>query len=109
MTCMLLLALFAFSVSASAVMESTSTGDRTITKVVKILQNMMEKSKAEGDKERELFGKFKCYCDSNELKKKESIADLTKQIGILGSQIGELQGSTGGLSSECAQLRTSMT
>eukprot|EP00747_Dinoflagellata_sp_TGD_P137768 gnl/TRDRNA2_/TRDRNA2_175726_c0_seq4.p1 gnl/TRDRNA2_/TRDRNA2_175726_c0~~gnl/TRDRNA2_/TRDRNA2_175726_c0_seq4.p1 ORF type:complete len:744 (+),score=285.01 gnl/TRDRNA2_/TRDRNA2_175726_c0_seq4:50-2281(+) len=99
---------FVLSATASAETDSTAVGDRTITKVVKILQNMMEKSKKEGDAERELFAKFKCYCDSNTLKKKTSITDLTKQIGRLGSQIGELQGSTGGLSAECAQLRTNM-
>jgi hypothetical protein len=105
-------ALFAASVSASAVVDSTEdlsqAGDRTITKVVKLLEDMIKKSKADGDKERELFGKFKCYCDSNELKKKTSISELTKEIGILESEIGTLQGLTGEKSAECAELRTNM-
>jgi len=78
--------------------------DRTITKVVKLLQEMLEKSKKEGDEERTLYAKFKCYCDDNELEKKESIEDLTKEIGVLGSKIEELQGDTGSLSVECAKL-----
>lgn len=82
--------------------------DRTITKVVKLLQEMLEKSKAEGDEERTLYAKFKCYCDDNELEKKESIEDLTKEIGVLGSKIEELQGDTGGLSVECAKLTKSI-
>jgi len=85
-----------------------SSKDSTITKVVKILQDMLAKSKTEGDEERDLFAKFKCFCDSNEAEKKESISDLGKEINVLSSKIEELQGSTGGLSSECAQLRSDM-
>lgn len=85
-----------------------SSKDSTITKVVKILQDMLAKSKTEGDEERDLFAKFKCFCDSNEAEKTESISDLGKEINVLSSKIEELQGSTGGLSSECAQLRSDM-
>jgi hypothetical protein len=35
--------------------DSLQKGDNTITKVVKILQGMLEKSKKEGDEEREIF------------------------------------------------------
>jgi len=69
---------------------------------------MLAKSKTEGDEERDLFAKFKCFCDSNEAEKTESISDLGKEINVLSSKIEELQGSTGGLSSECAQLRSDM-
>merc|ERR1719181_2216526 len=83
-------------------------GDRTITKVVKLLQNMLERSKSDGDKEQEVFAKYKCYCDTSEFEKTESIKTLTKQIGVLGSRIEKLQGLNGELSSTCAELRTSM-
>lgn len=82
--------------------------DSTITKVVKLLQDMLEKSKAEGKEERNLYSKFKCYCDDNEYEKKEAIAESTKSIGVLGSKIEQLQGSTGQLSSECAKLTASI-
>merc|ERR1719258_227469 len=85
------------------------TEDRTITKVVKLLESMLEKSKSDGEKDRDLYGKFKCYCDDNEDEKKLSIEELTKQIGLLESKIEELRGSTGELSTECAQLRADMT
>jgi vacuolar-type H+-ATPase subunit I/STV1 len=84
--------------------DNTNKEDRTITKVVKLLQDMLDKSKAEGAQERDLYAKFKCYCDDNELEKKESIEDLTKEIGVLSSKIEELQGETGALSTECAKL-----
>merc|ERR1719159_1909624 len=81
---------------------------RTITKVVKILEGMLEKSQKEGDEERVIYAKFKCYCDTSEAEKKASIKQLTETIELLESQIAETQGDTGGLSSECADLKTKM-
>jgi len=85
--------------------DAAASKDSTITKVVKILQDMLAKSKKEGDEERTIFAKFKCFCDQNEAEKKESISDLGKEINVLSSKIEELQGSTGGLSTECAKLK----
>jgi len=82
--------------------------DRTITKVVKLLQDMLQKSQKEGDEERVIYGKFKCYCDTSEAEKKASIKDLTTTIELLSSQIAELQGDTGELSTEVADLKASM-
>merc|ERR1719331_2396855 len=50
----------------------------------------------------------KCFCDDNEREKKESIDKLGKDINVLSSKIEELQGSTGGMSSEANQLRQDM-
>jgi len=69
---------------------------------------MLEKSQKEGDEERVIYAKFKCYCDTNEAEKKASIKELTKQISVLESKIAEIQGDTGGLSTECAELKTKM-
>jgi len=79
--------------------------DKTITKVVKLLQTMLKKSKAEGEEETKIFAKFKCYCDMSTAEKNEAIADNTKTIAILESKIEELQGSNGELSSQCADLK----
>lgn len=98
------LALTGLAVSSHAAV----TKDNTITKVVKILQDMLAKSKKEGDEERTIFAKFKCFCDDNEMEKKESIAQLGKDINVLSSKIEELQGSTGGMSSAAAKLRADM-
>lgn len=84
------------------------TQDKTITKVVKLLQAMLEKSQAEGDEERKIYAKFKCYCDTSTADKTKAIADNTKLISILESEIEELQGSNGELSSQCADLKTKM-
>jgi len=78
--------------------------DRTITQVVKLLQDMLANSKTEGDEERVAYAKYKCYCDTNEAEKKEEIAKLTETIGLLESKIEGLKASTGLLSEEVAKL-----
>eukprot|EP00418_Pyrodinium_bahamense_P021550 CAMPEP_0179147194 /NCGR_PEP_ID=MMETSP0796-20121207/71140_1 /TAXON_ID=73915 /ORGANISM="Pyrodinium bahamense, Strain pbaha01" /LENGTH=770 /DNA_ID=CAMNT_0020847769 /DNA_START=29 /DNA_END=2341 /DNA_ORIENTATION=- len=86
----------------------TAAGDRTITKVVKLLQSMLDNSKAEGETERNLYAKFKCYCDHNEDSKKQDIKELTEEISLLESGIEKLLASSAILSTEVAQLQDAM-
>jgi len=100
-----ILALFA----ASLVHAGTVAGeDKRITEVVKLLQDMMEKSKEEGDKEKELYGKFKCYCDTNDAEKADQISSLSKTINLLSSSIDGVQATNGELSTQTAQLKADM-
>ena len=94
----------AFSVEA----KTAQSGSRTITQVVDLLQSMLEKSKADGKTERNLYAKYKCYCDTNTEEKTGEIKTLTEQIDILESKIEELQSSTGSLSEEVAKLKAAM-
>jgi len=101
-----ILALLAVCSFANAV---DSEGDRTMTKVVKLLQEMLDTSQADGRADTEIFAKFKCYCDSNTAQKQASIAELTSQISTNEGQIEELSASSGKLSTEVASLDQSMT
>jgi hypothetical protein len=101
-SCYVLLAL----VAASALVHAGE--DKTITKVVKLLQEMMEKSKEEAKAEKTLYGKFKCYCDTNDEEKSTQIAELSKMEGLLDSAIDNLQASNGGLSAQTAQFKADM-
>eukprot|EP00928_Gymnodinium_smaydae_P008515 TRINITY_DN130_c0_g1_i1.p1 TRINITY_DN130_c0_g1~~TRINITY_DN130_c0_g1_i1.p1 ORF type:complete len:772 (+),score=264.31 TRINITY_DN130_c0_g1_i1:74-2317(+) len=98
----------AASGAISAASDVSEGKDRTITKVVKLLQNMLDKSKEDGDEERTLYGKYKCYCDQNDASKKESIASLTTEIGLLENQIDGLKASSSELSTEAARLSAAM-
>eukprot|EP00928_Gymnodinium_smaydae_P070466 TRINITY_DN54294_c0_g1_i1.p1 TRINITY_DN54294_c0_g1~~TRINITY_DN54294_c0_g1_i1.p1 ORF type:complete len:753 (+),score=229.18 TRINITY_DN54294_c0_g1_i1:58-2316(+) len=91
--------------NAHGIAEDGAAGDKTITKVVKLLQSLLDKSKTDGDAERDVYAKFKCYCDDNKVEKTTSVKELTTSIGLLGSKIEELQGSSGSLSSEAARLQ----
>lgn len=82
--------------------------ESTITKVVNVLKEMLDKSKVDGDAEVENFAKFKCYCDTNTMDLNNRIDEAKKNINVLSNQIEELQGSNGGASSKCAQLKTDM-
>jgi len=88
--------------------QDAAGGDRTITKVIKMLQGMLVKSKADGEKDVKLFAKYKCYCDSNAAEKKQSIEDNGKMMELLAGEIMALQAENGKLSSENAALEMAM-
>jgi len=78
--------------------------DKTITKVVKLLQGMLDKSKVDGDTDAELYAKYKCYCDQNDEEKTTTVDEKTKEIALLTSRIEQLQAENGKLSAESAKL-----
>jgi len=83
-------------------------GDRAVTQIVKLLKTMLKDSEKEGDEEKTLYEKFKCYCDDNSKEKTKSVKDLTKTTGLLEANIQELQGSTSLLSKQTAELKAEM-
>merc|ERR1719401_234068 len=70
---------------------------------------MLDKSKTEGKEERVLYAKFKCYCDTNDAEKTDSVASLEKTINLLESAIDSLQSDNGELSSQTSKLKADMT
>merc|ERR1719486_1553252 len=98
---------FLFVAFFATTVEATG-GDRTITKVIKMLQEMGEKSKADGEKDVKIFAKFQCFCDSNQEEKTKAIEDSANEIAQLGAEIGELMGKNGVLSTDNAELQMAM-
>jgi len=82
--------------------------NRAVTQVVRLLESMLQSSKAEGDTERKLFAKHKCYCDDNEATKTARIEQLDTEIQMLAATIEEIQAKTGLLSEEAADLKKRM-
>jgi len=82
--------------------------DRAITQVVKMLESMLEQSKADAETDRRLYAKFKCYCEDEEAEKKSTIEQKTKEIALLESDIDALQASTGTLSQDVGRLKKDM-
>jgi len=87
------------------VSASDVAGDRTMTKVVKILQKMMKKSQEDGEKDRTLYAKFKCYCDDNQKDKEEEIAEAKDLLKMLENDINKVRASSSELSTAIAQLK----
>merc|ERR1719359_1670129 len=99
---------FLLVVGGEANAIDTQRGD-TIGKVTKILKDILKKNKEDGEKDRELFAKFRCYCDTNEKEKTESVETLDKQIKLLSSELAELKGDTGKRSAENGELSISIS
>jgi len=68
-----------------------------IRQVVNMLQMMQKKVEAEGEKEKELFDKFMCYCKSSGGDLATSIADAETKVSELPSQVEEAVGQLGQL------------
>merc|ERR1719181_644450 len=48
-----------------APVAATGVGANPIRKIVTLMQNMQKEIEAEGEKEKELFDKFMCFCSAN--------------------------------------------
>jgi septal ring factor EnvC (AmiA/AmiB activator) len=93
------------AVPAAAV---SSQEDSTITKVVKLLQEMLDKSKEDGTNDRTVYAKFKCYCDTTTKKKSDAIAETTSAIEAAEAQLEDLRAQNTKLSQEVAKLESDM-
>jgi hypothetical protein len=70
-------------VVGNAFAAQTEMGKNPIRKVVTLMQNMQKEIEAEGEKEKELYEKFMCFC-------KGSYAELTKKDEDAKAKIDEL-------------------
>jgi len=96
---------FLLAVPAAAL---TSQEDSTITKVVKLLQEMLDKSKEDGTNDRTVYAKFKCYCDTTTEKKTKAIAETSAAIEAAEAQLEDLRAQNTKLSQEVAKLESDM-
>jgi len=86
----------ALSISATHAFVEGQTAEHAanpVRKVVGMLQNMQKKVEAEGEKEKELFDKFMCFCKNAGGDLGNSIAAAGDQIPELGSNIEESEAS----------------
>merc|ERR550514_2175680 len=85
-----------------------ATKDNTISEVVSLLQEMLDKSKVDGKKDRELFAKFQCFCDTTTKEKETAIAEAQTAIETMEALLADLRAQNGKLSQEVAHLKQSM-
>jgi len=78
--------LFALAAGVAA-RESETLAVNPIRRVVSMLQMMQKKIQAEGEKEKELFEKFQCYCKSGGGTLEGSIGDAKTKIPQLESDL----------------------
>jgi len=80
-----------------------------IRKVVSMLQTMQKKVEAEGEKEKELFEKFMCYCKNSGGDLATSIADAETKVSELPSQVEEAEGQLDQLKEDLKKAQTDRT
>merc|ERR1719313_3093468 len=91
------LLLVAATSPAWASAETQTARANPIRKVVNMLVAMQKKVEAEGEKEKELFEKYMCYC-------KTSGGDLAKSIDAAGTKMPELEADIKEAEAKKAQL-----
>jgi len=97
------LAAGAVSASASVAVEEVEAVANPIRKVVTLLQNMQKKVEKEGEKEKELYEKFMCYCKTGGGELSLSINTATAKVPALQS---EIEASEGKLAQTKEDLKT---
>jgi len=87
LTFLLALAVSPLALQASGEREAARVAANPIRKVVTMLQAMQKKVMAEGEKEKELYEKFQCYCKTSGSSLSESIAAAESKAPALGKDI----------------------
>eukprot|EP00441_Pelagodinium_beii_P016261 CAMPEP_0197658100 /NCGR_PEP_ID=MMETSP1338-20131121/45030_1 /TAXON_ID=43686 ORGANISM="Pelagodinium beii, Strain RCC1491" /NCGR_SAMPLE_ID=MMETSP1338 /ASSEMBLY_ACC=CAM_ASM_000754 /LENGTH=671 /DNA_ID=CAMNT_0043234611 /DNA_START=68 /DNA_END=2083 /DNA_ORIENTATION=- len=88
--------------SVTVVSEDQGSASRPVTKIVKMLKDMAEKSEADGEAEADTFKKYECFSTKMIENKTASIADLTETIEMTETDIEKLTA----LASELAKKQT---
>merc|ERR1719327_2261143 len=77
------------TVASASLREEIESQANPIRKVVNMLQSMQKKITAEGEKEKELFDKFNCYCQTGDAALAKSISEAETKIPSVSSDIEE--------------------
>merc|ERR1719387_1399915 len=107
---MALLALLLLGAAPAAASRAASGADATlavnpIRRVVTMLQLMQKKVTAEGKKEKELYDKFMCWCETGADDLAKAISDAETKIPQLESQIEEMEAATAQLAADIEQAK----
>lgn len=86
--------------------DSMVAAANPIRKVVTMLQMMQKKVEAEGERDKELFDKFMCYCKNAGGELQKSIADADTKLPRLASDIEEAEASVVTMKEELKQAQT---
>jgi len=83
-----------------------SAAANPIRKVVTMLQMMQKKVEAEGEKEKELFEKFMCYCKNSGGDLAKSIADSENKVSSLPAEVEEATAALAQLKEDLKKAQT---
>jgi len=81
------------SIATACLASEQKSAVNPIRKVVTMLQTMQKKVEAEGEKEKELFDKFMCYCKNSGGELSKSISDAEDKVSSLPAEVQEAEAS----------------
>jgi septal ring factor EnvC (AmiA/AmiB activator) len=93
----------AFSLPSSSFADTQDARANPIRKVVTMLQSMQKKVVAEGEKEKELYEKYMCYCKTSGGALSTSVSDAETKIPQVGSDIKEAEAKNAQLKEDLKQ------
>jgi len=102
LACLILLAVTSLGQAAASEQQSAVTAN-PIRKVVNMLQAMQKKITAAGEKEKELFDKFMCYCKNGDVALSTSISGAEAKVGQVTSDIEEAEAQVTQLKADLKQ------
>merc|ERR1740138_868884 len=93
------------AVIVAMMLASTQATDVTpVQKVIELMNNMVEKGKAEKNAEQVQFAAFKTFCDDTVAAKQAAIAEATEQIDVLTADIEKYESDAATAAKEAASL-----
>jgi len=93
-------------VASSALLTDAEVSANPIRKVVGMLQAMQKKITAEGEKEKELFDKFNCYCQNGDQALAKSISEAETKVPQVSSDIDEAEAQVAQLKQDLKSHQT---
>merc|ERR1719181_115823 len=96
MQVVVLAVIFASPISATAVTP--------VQKVIELMNNMVEKGKAEKEAEQVQFAAFKTFCDNTVSAKQAAIAEATEMIDVLTADIEKYEAAAADAAKQVAAL-----
>merc|ERR1719316_1808281 len=89
---------------SSLTFDVAEAKNRPVTKVIKLLEDMLKQLEAEAEEDEEIYEKMACWCETNDKEKTKAIADAEAHINDLTVKIEELSAMSARLSTEIKNL-----
>merc|ERR1719316_703695 len=89
---------------SSLTFDVAEAKNRPVTKVIKLLEDMLKQLEAEAEEDEEIYEKMACWCETNDKETTKNIADAEARIDDLTSRIEELSAMSARLGAEIENL-----
>jgi len=90
--------------SSSLTFDEQGAKNRPVSKVIRLLRDMLKQLEKEAEEDEEVYDKLACWCETNDKEKTKSIADAEARIADLTTKIEELTASSARLNTEIKNL-----